>query len=483
MLFNSLSFAVFFLICLSGYWALPTNRLRLGWLLLLSWVFYAAWYPAYLLLFVLVMFLNYAAGRVVGAFRQRRPKWAARVVAATVVLDLGLLGFFKYVDFLTSSLFHVFSLLGISPWAPPLLHVFLPLGISFYTFQLIAYVVDVNRGDCPVIRNPFMIFVFISFFPHQIAGPILRVGEFMGQLEQKRRFNPQDLLHGLDLIAFGLLKKALIADQLAPFVDRAFSAPDGLGAGTLLLAVYAYAVQIYCDFSGYTDIGRGCAFCLGYKLPINFAAPYFSVNIVEFWRRWHITLSRWLRDYLYIPLGGNRLGRLRTYANLLITMVLGGLWHGASWNFVVWGALHGIALAFTRFVHEWRGVAPHLPLLPGKFYRILSILFTFHLVCLGWVFFRAPTFDAAFTILREIATLRLFGTSGLGSFGFVTLALVAAAVFAAGAMHLMMSRLKVAHVHQTLAWTACRPFVYFAVTAAIPLLADRGAQQFIYFQF
>ena len=468
---------------MAGYWALPWHKARLGWLLVASWLFYAAWYPAYLVLFLLVSVINYLAGLAVGATRTSRPGLARWIVIGTAIVDLGNLAFFKYANFLVQSTAGAFVFLTGSEWSPPMMDIFLPLGISFYSFQMMAYVIDTHRGTCQTIRNPLKMFLFIAFFPQLIAGPIVRANELIGQLSTKQRFRADHFLRGLDLIIVGAFKKVIIADQLAPFVDKIYAAPQGLGTGALMLGVYAYAIQIYCDFSGYTDIGRGCARCLGYKLPRNFTRPYLACNIAEFWRRWHMTLSSWLRDYLYIPLGGNRQSVWRTHLNLMITMTLGGLWHGASWCFVVWGMIHGIALSVSRIVHTKLGVKPDEPLLKSPLYRFVSTVATFHLVALAWVFFRAPTFDTAFTIIRQIFSFRLLGATDLAALGMVLPGLIFFAVVFLVLLHLLASRAERAGLHRGRLWTVGRPVLYFIVIAAIMLCAGRGPQQFIYFQF
>jgi D-alanyl-lipoteichoic acid acyltransferase DltB (MBOAT superfamily) len=483
VLFNSLSYAVFFFVVLSIYWALPWHRARLGFLLIASWVFYLAWYPIYLLLFIAVTSVNYLAARAVAATGSSRPDLARRIVVAAVIVDLGNLALFKYYDFFLTSAAGGMALLTGSDWSPPMSDIFFPLGISFYSFQMMAYVIDVGRGEIGVIRNPLKMTLFIAFFPQLIAGPIVRAREFIGQLSSKRRFEARRFLHGLDLIAFGVFKKVLIADQLAPFVDGVFAAPDGRGQLALLLAMYAYSAQIYCDFSGYTDIGRGCAYCLGYELPRNFRAPYLSVNITEFWRRWHITLSNWLRDYLYIPLGGNRAGAKRTYVNLLITMVLGGLWHGTSWTFVTWGLLHGVALAVTRFAHERIGVAPTQPLFSGRLYRSFSMLVTFHFVSLAWIFFRAPTFDTAFSFLAGLMGIDFGSAAAALTMGRSTMGIVAVSLVLVGVLHAATFLAIRQRWYRGRAWAVGRPLVYFMVLVGVTLAANRGAQQFIYFQF
>jgi D-alanyl-lipoteichoic acid acyltransferase DltB (MBOAT superfamily) len=281
----------------------------------------------------------------------------------------------------------------------------------------------------------------------------------------------------------GLFKKVLVADQLAPYVDRVFADPQAVGAGPLLMAVYAYAIQIYCDFSGYTDISRGSAYCLGLELPENFRAPYFAFNITDFWRCWHITLSFWLRDYLYIPLGGNRLGQWKTYRNLMITMALGGLWHGANWTFVIWGALHGLALCVTRLVHQWRGVPPDRPLFGGRVYRALSVVCTFHFVCLAWIFFRAPTLADALAYCRGLLSHPLLTPTDLARFGRVELALIAVQIFTVALLHAWAARSRNWTLCPSVAWDVARPWVSFAIAVGVILCAARGPAQFIYFQF
>ena len=483
MLFNSLTFFAYFIVVFGIYWTLPSHRARLGVLLVASWLFYAAWHPAYLILLLASSFGNHYLGLLVGKYRETKPVLARRLVTATIVLNILPLMFYKYLDFAVT------SLCGIASWTlgaslmPPHLALFLPLGISFYTFEMVAYIVDIHRGECEPIRNPLKTSLFDTFFPRLIAGPIVRRNEFAPQLDSKRQFNGDQFLRGLDLIFIGLFKKVFIADQLAPFVDKVFDQPTGVGSGALLLGVYAYAVQIYCDFSGYTDIGRGCAACLGYELPINFSFPYFSCNIADFWRRWHITLSSWLRDYLYIPLGGNRLGEVKTYRNLLLTMLLGGLWHGASWCFVFWGVLHGAGLAVNRLVHQRRGLSAHEPLFAHPLYRLAAIICTFHFVCFGWIFFRADSFAKAFTVVRGIASLRLLGASDLTLFGATQLGVVAAALAMLLAVHNLIQAARRRGLQLHWAWQTARPLVFASILAMVFLVAGRHPASFIYFQF
>jgi alginate O-acetyltransferase complex protein AlgI len=486
MLFNSLPFIVFFAIVFVVYWCTPWHRPRLAVLLLASWFFYAWWHPSYLVLFLIITALNYASGRIVGSLRAARRVWATRWMIAAIVANIGTLAYFKYLDFTLENVSALWDALTGAQWEPTRFDIFLPLGISFYTFQMTAYVVDVHQFRANPIRNPLKMSLFIAFFPQLVAGPIVRTHEFIPQLASKRRFDGSAVLHGLDLIALGMLKKVLIADQIAPFVDSVFARPEGLGSGTLLLASYAYAVQIYCDFSGYTDIGRGCAHCLGYKLPINFARPYLAGNIISFWRRWHVTLSHWLRDYLYIPLGGNRKGRERTYVNLMLTMAIGGLWHGAMWTFVAWGLIHGAALSITRFIHEQTGRKPEEPLIDHPIWKLLAVVGTFHLVTMAWVFFRATSFGDAFTIIRGILRFDFMvplPASDLAAIESLDPMIALAAVLVLPTAHLIAAWLRAHGAHRTLLWAAGRPVFYGALVACILLYGRGQAQQFIYFQF
>lgn len=481
MLFNSIPFLIFFVVLFGVYWATPWHRARLMVLLAFSLFFYAWWHPPYLILLLTVTMLNFAFGLVIGRARERGARASGRWLTMGVVANLGVLGYFKYANFTVQSLAWGWNRVADAQW-DPVYHIMLPLGISFYIFELLAYIIDVHRRECEPIRNPLKMMLFVSFFSRSIAGPIMRTKEFLPQLTSKRFFKWKPFLHGLDLIALGVLKKVLIADQVSPFVDQVFASPDEYGGAVMWLAVYGYAVQIYCDFSGYTDIGRGCAACLGYRLPINFARPYLAGNIIDFWRRWHITLSTWLRDYLYIPLGGNRRGTARTYVNLLLTMTLGGLWHGASWNFVIWGVYHGAALAVTRWVHDRLGVKPHDPLVNHWLWRVLAVVATFHVVCFGWIFFRAQSFADAFTVIgglfdwSDMTAMRSLAESwfsweiALGAFVLLPTA------------HIVASRLRAAGAHRTTLWAAARPAFYGAVVAGA-LLAPKTGGQFIYFQF
>jgi D-alanyl-lipoteichoic acid acyltransferase DltB (MBOAT superfamily) len=409
VLFNTLAYAVFFGVVFVVAWLLAGRvRARLWFLLLASYFFYARWDVRFLALIFASSSVDWLLGNAIaGASTQRRRKqW----LALTVAMNLGVLGLFKYFDFGVAEMSALLQGLGFHP--PEIaLRLTLPIGISFFTFESMSYVIDVYRRELPPHKSYVEYLTFVAFFPHLVAGPIVRPRDLLPQLSARPRFDPQVGSRALLLIALGLLKKVAIGDYLAlNLVDRVFDAPLQYSALECYTALVAYAVQIYCDFSGYTDIAIGSAALLGITFPPNFDAPYKAHNIVDFWRRWHISLSTWLRDYLYIPLGGNRRGRARTYFNLLVTMLLGGLWHGANLTFVVWGALHGVMLAATRAFQELRGGRGEAreALETRPVLRVLLVLLTFHAVTFSWLFFRAKSLDHALLILGRLGTLSTF---------------------------------------------------------------------------
>jgi alginate O-acetyltransferase complex protein AlgI len=390
VVFPSVEFAVFFPVVLAVSWALmPHPRAWKPFALAASYLFYAAADPKFCLLLAGVTLVNQAGA--VGVQRATSDRVRNWIVAVTVALDLLALGFFKYYGFFVDGVARLLDELGLG--APlPLLTVALPVGLSFFTFQAISYTVDVRRGLCER-ASTIDVAIYLSFFPHLVAGPIVRAREFLPQLASPR--DPRDVPVGAGvlLIAFGLVKKVVIADFLArSVVDPVFAVPEAYSGLDAWTALFSYAVQIFCDFSGYTDIAIGAALLMGFVFPQNFDRPYRARSVREFWRRWHMTLSRYLRDFLYIPLGGNRGGRLRTARNLMITMLLGGLWHGAAWGFVLWGGLHGAALVLE---HALRGRRPRLP-------AGLPWLMTFLFVCLAWIPFRAPDLATAWAYVERL---------------------------------------------------------------------------------
>ena len=392
MLFPTLTFGLFVLAVFAAVWSVRSNEWRKLLLLVASWVFYGAWDWRFVPLLILSAVINWSAAWLVA--RSADPRTRRRLVIAGVALNLAILGFFKYFDFFADQALSLMALAGMRQ-DPALMQVILPVGVSFFTFQGISYLVDVaKRRVAPAAMLDILL--LMSFFPHLVAGPIVRAADLVPQLQATPRLNRGMVSMGLLLIVWGLFKKAVIASELATrFVDPVFADPAAHSAADLVLAAYGYAVQIYCDFSAYSDMAIGIAALLGYRFPRNFDQPYRAASLQEFWRRWHISLSSWLRDYLYIDaLGGNRGGRWRVYRNLVLTMLLGGLWHGAAWTFVIWGALHGVVLAIER-AGSRAGWTVALP-------RWAGVLLTFHVVTLGWIFFRAASFGDALAYLGGI---------------------------------------------------------------------------------
>jgi alginate O-acetyltransferase complex protein AlgI len=390
VVFPSYEFAFFFPVVLALSWALmPRPRLWKPFILAASYVFYSAASPRYCLLLAGITVANQIGAVLV----QRAPSARRRtlITAATVAVDLGALGVFKYYGFFAGEIGSFLDSIGLG-MPLPLLTLALPIGLSFITFQAISYVVDVKRELIPP-ASPLDFALYLSFFPHVVAGPIVRAREFIPQLATPR--NPRNVAvgAGVVLIVLGLIKKVAIADYLArTVVDPVFGVPEAYDAPDVALAAYAYAAQIYCDFSGYTDIAIGVALLMGFVFPQNFNSPYRATSFRDFWRRWHMTLSRFLRDFLYIPLGGNRRGKLRTALNLMITMTLGGLWHGAAWGFVLWGAMHGACLVVE---HQLRGRVSA----PGWFRWAI----VFNVVVFGWILFRTESLDLATAFISRLA--------------------------------------------------------------------------------
>lgn len=360
-----------------------------------SCLFYAAWDWRYLGLLLAISVIDYVAAAKISASTDRNTRKAWLFLS--IVSNLSILGYFKYCNFFIDNINSVGNLLG---WQINSLHILLPAGISFYTFKTMSYTIDVYRGVLKTCRSWLDYTTFITFFPELIAGPIVRGSVFLPQMDREIGPTLERLKIGFCIFLLGLTKKVLIADRLAGIADPIFKDPGIYSATSIWFGVLSYSIQIYCDFSGYSDMAIGTAKMIGYDLPENFRMPYISMNITEFWRRWHITLSTWLRDYLYIPLGGNRLGTQRTYINLMLTMLLGGLWHGASWNFVLWGGLHGSALAIHKWVFSYRK-AYNIPVINP----VVGIVSTFLFVSFAWVPFRAESFGDTLLMLKKMVGL------------------------------------------------------------------------------
>jgi len=389
MLFHTWVFAVFFIAVFGIFLILRNTRFYIHWLLFASYIFYGWWNPLYLLLILYSTLLDYGVGLRM-AKTSRKKKW----LVFSIVNNLLLLGFFKYGGFVAENLNLLFDHLGLGLTIPKP-NVLLPVGISFYTFQSMSYTIDLYRGKISLEKNFFRFAAFVSLFPQLVAGPIERASHLLPQLRRKLGISTRNITEGLSLFFVGLFKKIALADFLALYVDKVYTAPDDFESAALVLATFAFAWQIYFDFSGYTDMARGVARMLGINLMLNFNNPYLALSLGDFWQRWHISLSSWFKDYLYIPLGGNRKGQFNTYKNMFLTMLISGLWHGAAWTFVIWGALHALARVATRKFERSDFYRERIP-------RIIKQLGVFAFVCFTWIFFRAQSFSDAMIIIRKI---------------------------------------------------------------------------------
>ncbi|HEV3312271.1 MAG TPA: MBOAT family O-acyltransferase [Chloroflexota bacterium] len=469
MIFPTIVFAGFFALVLPASWLLMPYRT--AWKLFMiaaSYYFYAAgvdWH--FTLLLAGCTFWNQAFAKLLGVAAMRR--YSSWLVAIAVAGDLSMLGIFKYYGFFVTNVVAFTGRFGL-PMPLPLAQLLLPTAISFFTFQAISYVVDVKRNKSASIST-LDFAVYLAFFPHLLAGPIVRVSELVPQFLSARDPRKLEFSRAMGLICGGLIKKVLIADFLSTqYVNNIFSSPQFHSRLDIVLGVYAYAVQIYCDFSGYTDIAIGIALLLGFQFPQNFNKPYAALSITEFWHRWHMTLSRWLRDYLYVPLGGNRHGRLQTYRNLLLTMLLGGLWHGAAWTFVIWGGLHGAGLAAERWWDESkRKLSFNLP-------TAVRWFLIFNFICVAWVFFRADSLGNVGSMIGQL----------LGGTGATTVTpTILLAMFAGMAVHFMPPQpgLALRRVYSRLS-----PVAQGLAFAAIVLfcgavITGQGVAPFIYYRF
>jgi alginate O-acetyltransferase complex protein AlgI len=467
MLFPTIEFAVFFAVVFAVSWALnPYNTTKKSFLVLASYFFYAFWKLAYVLVLFLSSTANYGLALLLGRMADGPLRRA--VFWLGVLSNLAVLGVFKYYDFFVAQAMNGLWAFGIRVNIA-FLELGIPVAISFLTFHALSYIIDVyNRRIEPTTSWVDVLF-YISFFPHLVAGPIVRARDFLAQTVHVSR--PADIRLGESvlLILGGLFKKVIVANYISTdFVDGVFANPFVYSSLDLLLAMYAYAIQIYCDFSAYTDIAIGIACLLGYRFPQNFNQPYRALSVQEFWRRWHITLSSWLRDYLYIPLGGNRKGRVRTYVNLMLTMVIGGLWHGAAWHFVLWGTLHGVALAVERLL----GVGDRERRVPAW----LAWLITFHFVCVTWVFFRADSLESALAYLGNLIGDHRLSTTMTG---WVALMMLFGLVTQFWPHH-WFDRAAAAYDRASLPVKIAVPVVVIFIVA---VAAPGGIPPFIYFQF
>lgn len=468
--FVSFEFAAFLAVIYILHWSCRHTDIRKWLLVIASYVFYAVWNWRFCFLMLFVTVNAFTAGRMLPRATRRR---RTIVLAASIGIDLAVLGFFKYYDFFSSNVAGALTDLGV-PLSLPVMRIILPVGISFYTFHAISYVVDVYRGKVEPEPSFVNIALYISFFPQLIAGPIVRASFIMPQIRRPRPLSLVQQAIGVRMLLRGFIYKAVIADTLAQIADPVFAHVDRYDAHALLTATIAFYGQIYFDFAGYSSMAIGAARLFGYRFPPNFNYPYRSASVTEFWRRWHMSLSFWLRDYLYIPLGGNRGGVLFVCRNLMITMLLGGLWHGAAWNYLVWGALHGIGLCANKL---WRGVSRHFPVSIDAHgsWRVPAIVLTQLWVMLAWVFFRCNSAAQATDVLAAIVGLRPHpGSAVLPVEGFI-LAII-------GIDHTLGSaRLKLSlspRWARAIAWSGLGALFALGL-AAMPVVR----KPFIYFQF
>ena len=495
MLFNTFHFAYFFAILLPLYWALP-HRFQNYLLLAASYYFYSCWLvpgsaPAslprsmteghlfqffwqrrFLSLLVLSTAMDFGCGiavdRIVNVHRRKL------FVILSMALNLGMLGYFKYYNFFAESLQVALTRAGMHVTLSQL-NLVLPIGISFYTFQSMSYVIDVYRKDIKPTRNFIEFAAFVSFFPHLVAGPIMRPTTLLPQIEKKRRFDLQQVYQGFYLIFWGLTKKVVVADNLALIVNDLFGKWETIDGGLALLAIYAFAFQIYCDFSGYTDAARGIAKCLGIELSLNFNLPYFATSPKDFWARWHISLSTWLRDYLYITLGGSRGSKAMLYRNLMLTMIIGGLWHGAAWTFVLWGTYQGLILVGHRMLQPLLDKVHPTDPIDRACWKLVRIVATFHMICFGWLLFRASSLAQ----VRGMIAAIVFRPAIPASAYILPIAL---AILPLLIVQIMQYASKDLDVISRTPWYFRSAF-YTSCFYAFVLAGEFGGSQFIYFQF
>lgn len=424
MLFNSFIFLLFLALVLPLFYLLKNNRYKQVFLLFASYIFYGYWDWRFCFLLMLSTVVDYFVGKEIHKCQIHKKRKALLLISLFV--NLGILAIFKYFNFFIESFEQIISLFG-SKLDFIHLKIILPVGISFYTFQTLSYTIDIYKKKLSPTNDFISFALFVSFFPQLVAGPIERAKNLLPQLYSKLQPTKEQLQQGTVLIVVGLFRKVVIGDTSGRFVDHIFAQPELYFSVELLFGLILFSIQIYADFSGYSHIARGTAKLLGIELMKNFEQPYFSKNITEFWRRWHISLSTWLRDYLYIPLGGNRKGLPRTYINLMVTMLLGGLWHGASWNFVIWGGLHGIYLIVDKLLKQYNVSLINTIIKQTTFYKLVCRLFTYLLILFTWLFFRSQSWETTQTIFSQIKqfqfssyTYEMFRILG----GFVILILI-----------------------------------------------------------
>lgn len=476
MLFNSPQFAVFFIVVLALYLFL-NHRWQNRMLLAASYFFYGSWDWRFLSLIWISTLLDYLCGLKISG--SANPKARKAFLLLSVSGNLAILGFFKYFNFFSESLASLLTAAGI-PLHPVSLSIVLPVGISFYTFQTMSYTIDVYRGEMEPTRSLPDFALFVAFFPQLVAGPIERAKHLLPQMLRPRNVTREGLAEGGYLILWGLFQKVFVADNLARLVDPVFAAAGPYNGVEVLVALYAFAFQIYCDFAGYSNIARGLAKCLGFDIMVNFRLPYSSTNPRQFWQRWHISLSTWLRDYLYIPLGGNRRGGLLTYRNLAIVMLLGGLWHGAAANFVLWGAYWGLILIVHRLGHPlWRSFGEPASPAAARAWKVLRMILFFHLTCFGWLLFRAESLSQITAMTGSL--LSVFRSGGYAGW---QLDFSRMGIFLAVLLFVEFRQYRTVNLEVPRTWPVpARIVLYLVLVYSILILGSDKPEYFIYFQF
>lgn len=504
MLFNSYTFLVFFIIVLILHnlpFSWKTKKINL---LIASYVFYAAWNPPFILLLWLSTLVDFFVGRALYTQENKYKKKLLLVIS--LIGNLGMLCFFKYGGFILENFTHLVNALGFD-YHPAKPNIILPAGISFYTFTTLCYTIDMYRKESKPVKTLLDFSLFVTFFPHLVAGPIVRPPQLVPQFETPRKASRDQLLQGLFLLTLGLFMKVFLADgMLSGPANEVFGTADAVQTVDAWMGVLAFSGQIFFDFAGYSSCAIGAAMCLGFVLPQNFLFPYAAVGFTDFWRRWHITLSSWLRDYLYIPLGGNRKGTVRTYVNLMLTMLLGGLWHGANWTFVAWGALHGFYLWVEKAFRDARRKSPEKSLLatsevhkssfapsmkqrvegefppetnhPKNLYNFFLALCTFFLVNVTWVFFRSGTFGEAWRMLRSMFLHNTTGTPVLGYMDIIRVSVITVILVIA---HWLMRNTMVLKVANKMPWWLLG--IVWSLMIILIMLSQNASSSFIYFQF
>jgi len=482
MLFNSVHFLLFFPLVVGIYFAL-SHRFR--WILLLaaSYYFYMCWKPEYVILIIASTLIDYYAARRMARCPARKSRRLYLILS--LVSNLGLLFAFKYFNFFSESARVLFGQINIF-YDAPVFQVLLPVGISFYTFQTLSYTIDVYRGKKQPESHLGIFALYVAFFPQLVAGPIERSTRLLPQLRKRHDFDYTRVTDGLKLMLWGFFKKVVIADRVAVVVNQVYNNPQSYEGTAIIIATYLFAFQIFCDFSGYSDIAIGAARVMGYDLMKNFNRPYHAGSISDFWKRWHISLSTWFRDYLYFPLGGNRVAKSRWYTNLLVVFLISGLWHGAAWTFVIWGALHGVYLISSIVTAPARRKLYRLVHLdPGStLVRIWQTVFTFHLVCFAWIFFRANSLsDAMYLIGHMFSNIRLSLTGHNLGLAHKEVLIAGASILVMEIVHLIQTKYDL-HTLISSKPIALRWVIYYALAGSIIFLgAFNISNQFIYFQF